>query len=115
MPVPGVQGHIGRDSWNDAAVEAAKAPPPYEAMRGMMTYMASKVEAEKAVWRFVEEQKPGFTVNVVSPFTTFGPITHKTHLRGTAGWVDQLTRGDTSQISMLPACKWPHTSPPLEF
>ena len=115
MPVPGVQGHIGRDSWNDVAVQAANAPPPYEATRGMMTYMASKVEAERAVWRFVEDKKPKFAVNVISPFTTLGPINHKTHLRGTAGWIDQLARGDTSQIAMLPACKWPPPNRDLEL
>lgn len=105
MPIPGVEGQIGRDSWNDAAVQAAWAPPPYEGSRALLTYIASKVEAEKAVWKFAKEQNPGFTVNVVSPFTTLGQALHPTHVRGTVGWVEQLWKGDTSQLVMLPAGK----------
>ncbi|KAH8658582.1 hypothetical protein BGZ61DRAFT_486186 [Ilyonectria robusta] len=103
MPMPGVEGQIGRDSWNDAAVQAAWAPPPYEGSRSLVTYIASKVEAEKAVWKFAKEQNPGFTVNVVSPFTTLGQALHPTHVRGAVGWVEQLWKGDTSQLGMLPA------------
>jgi nucleoside-diphosphate-sugar epimerase len=106
MPVPGASGHIGRDSWNDAAVEAAWAPPPYEASRGMATYMASKVEAEKAVWKFIQDEKPNFVLNVVSPFSTLGTTLHPSHQRGTAGWIPGLFKGDTSQVSMMPSCKY---------
>ncbi len=104
MPVPGVKASIGRDSWNDAAVEAAWAPAPYDASHGMMTYLASKVEAEKAVWRFAEEKKPNFTVNVISPFLTLGEMLHKSHTRGTAGWVTKLWDGDTSIALSSPSC-----------
>jgi len=103
MPIPGVEGHVSHDSWNDAAVAAAWSPPPYTAERALITYMASKVEAEKAVWRFVKEEKPRFTINIVSPFTTLGQALHPSHVRGTVGWVDQLWRGDTSQVGLLPA------------
>lgn len=106
MPVPGASGHIGRDSWNDAAVQAAWAPPPYEASRGMATYMASKVEAEKAVWKFIQDEKPNFVLNVVSPFTTLGTMLHPSHQRGTAGLVTGLYKGDTSQVSAMPSCKY---------
>lgn len=106
MPAPGASGHIGRDSWNDAAVQAAWAPPPYEATRGMATYMASKVEAEKAVWKFIQDEKPNFVLNVVSPFTTLGTMLHPSHQRGTAGWVSGLYKGDTSQVSAMPSCKF---------
>lgn len=105
MPMPGVEGQIRRDSWNDAAVQAAWAPPPYEGSRALVTYIASKVEAEKAVWKFAKEQNPGFMVNVVSPFTTLGQALHSSHVRGTVGWVEQLWKGDTSQLVMLPAGK----------
>ncbi|KAF3360735.1 hypothetical protein VdG1_04877 [Verticillium dahliae VDG1] len=49
-----------------AALEAAWAPPPYKPSRAMITYAASKTAAEKAVWAFVQEKKPSFTVNVVA-------------------------------------------------
>ncbi|KAL9480907.1 hypothetical protein ACSS6W_005693 [Trichoderma asperelloides] len=103
MPVPGASGHVGHDTWNDAAVQAAWAPPPYDASRGMITYMGSKVEAEKAVWKFLQEEKPNFVLNVVSPFTTMGTVLHPSHARGTAGWVSSLYKGDTSAVSMMPS------------
>ncbi|KAJ4854250.1 NAD dependent epimerase/dehydratase family domain-containing protein [Trichoderma breve] len=103
MPIPGASGHVGRDTWNDAAVQAAWAPPPYDASRGMVTYMASKVEAEKAVWKFIQEEKPGFVTNVVSPFTTLGAMLHPSHARGTAGWVSALWKGDTTFAGLMPS------------
>ncbi|KAF2111063.1 hypothetical protein BDV96DRAFT_500170 [Lophiotrema nucula] len=39
---------------------------------GYVVYAASKAVAEKAVWKFVEEEKPGFVVNSVVPNATFG-------------------------------------------
>lgn len=87
MPLPGVPGHIGRDSWNEDAVKAAQAPPPYTPERGIMTYMASKVEAEKAVLNFMKVEKPSFVLNVVSPFTTLGKVFHKSHIRGSVSWI----------------------------
>ncbi|KAM0477022.1 hypothetical protein ACHAPX_005981 [Trichoderma viride] len=101
MPIPGASGHVGRDTWNDAAVQAAWAPPPYEATRSMITYMASKVEAEKAVWKFYQEEKPNFVLNVVSPFTTLGTVLHPSHHRGTAGWVPGLYKSDEAQIAQV--------------
>lgn len=112
MPIPGASGHVGRDTWNDAAVQAAWAPPPYEASRGMITYMASKVEAEKAAWKFIKDEKPSFVLNVVSPFTTLGALLHPSHQRGTAGMVPALFKGDTSQVSMMPSCEY-HFNYPL--
>ncbi|KAL7926426.1 hypothetical protein ACQKWADRAFT_318342 [Trichoderma austrokoningii] len=106
MALPGASGHIGRDSWNDAAVQAAWAPPPYDARRSMVTYMASKVEAEKAMWKFIQDEKPSFVLNVVSPFTTLGTMLHPSHQRGTAGWVAALFKGDTSHVSTVPSLKY---------
>lgn len=109
MPIAGASGHVGRDTWNDAAVQAAWAPPPYDASRGMITYIASKVEAEKAVWKFYQDEKPNFVLNVVSPFTTLGTVLHPSHHRGTAGWVPGLFKSDAGQIaqvSMMPSCEY---------
>lgn len=103
MPLPDAAVQVSRDSWNDAAVQAAWAPPPYGAERALVTYMASKVEAEKAAWKFVQEEKPGFALNVVSPFTTFGEVLHPSHARGSVGWIDQLWKGDASQVVIMPA------------
>ena len=34
FPVPGNTIRVGRDTWNDVALQLAWAPPPYEAERG---------------------------------------------------------------------------------
>ncbi|KAL7935659.1 hypothetical protein V8C35DRAFT_321262 [Trichoderma chlorosporum] len=108
MPLNGAAGHIGRDSWNDMAVQAAWAPPPYDATHGMVTYMASKVKAEKAVWKFIQDEKPNFVLNVVSPFTTIGAMLHPIHARGTAGWVKALFKGDPMVNGMFTSSVYVH-------
>jgi dihydroflavonol-4-reductase len=36
-------------------------------------YYFSKAQAEKAAWRFVEEERPGFDLVVINPFMVIGP------------------------------------------
>ena len=110
-PTADTDFHVDANSWNDAIVKAAWAPPPYESSRGMTTYLASKVEAEKAVWRFVEEEKPHFTVNAVNPFTTLGRVLNENQLianPGTVGWVREIYHGQVSSFMELgvTACKY---------
>ncbi|KKP02305.1 hypothetical protein THAR02_05598 [Trichoderma harzianum] len=71
------------DTYNDFATQGAWAPPPYEPSRGMLTYMASKAAAEKAVWQFAEERKPHFTANSVPPSAIMGEALNKVHNEGT--------------------------------
>ncbi|KAK6358082.1 hypothetical protein TWF730_007437 [Orbilia blumenaviensis] len=40
---------------------------------GLVIYMASKVEAEKAVWKFRDEEKPEFNVVSINPAWVSGP------------------------------------------
>jgi len=63
---------VTQDSWNDAALDMAWAPPPYGPERVTAVYMASKVAAEREVWRFVSDERPPFVVNVVSPQVIWG-------------------------------------------
>ncbi|CAG9942636.1 unnamed protein product [Clonostachys rosea f. rosea IK726] len=88
-------GTVGRDSWNNAALEAAWAPPPYGLSHAMANYPASKVAAEKEVWKFVEENDLPFTVNVVSPAGLTGEPLNKAHIEGPANWVAHAFRGNT--------------------
>lgn len=39
-------------------------------------YRASKTEAEKAAWKFIEEGKAAFDISTVNPPLIFGPILH---------------------------------------
>ncbi|KAH7137619.1 hypothetical protein EDB81DRAFT_900988, partial [Dactylonectria macrodidyma] len=94
FPVPGNDIRVERHTWNDAAIEAAWAPPPYEASRSLLSYTASKVAAEKELWKFVEENQPHFTVNVVSPASIVGEPLHRKHADSPVYWVSSLFRGD---------------------
>ncbi|KAM4066442.1 NAD dependent epimerase/dehydratase family protein [Hirsutella rhossiliensis] len=66
---------VTNESWNDGVVMAAWAPPPYTPERSGAVYSASKVEQEKAVWKFHEENKgkrPDLAVNTVLPSFNLG-------------------------------------------
>lgn len=46
-----------------------------EGFEGGIVYSASKTEAEKAAWKWVEEKKPNFVLNTVLPnFNVSGPL-----------------------------------------
>ncbi|QFZ26277.1 Putative NADPH-dependent methylglyoxal reductase [Clavispora lusitaniae] len=59
--------HVTEKSWNPITYEAAKTEP-----NGL--YQGSKTFAEKAAWKFIESEKPSFTLTTVSPVFTFGPL-----------------------------------------
>lgn len=44
-----------------------------EAQNAFISYCSSKKEAELAIWKFVEEEKPHFTVTVFLPALIMGP------------------------------------------
>lgn len=50
--------------------DAIKAQHPY------YSYCVGKAEAEKAIWKFVKEEKPSFSVEVLLPALIFGPPIH---------------------------------------
>ncbi|CAI6340636.1 unnamed protein product [Periconia digitata] len=103
MPVPSNPTHVGSDTWNDKAVELAWAPPPYDASRGMLVYMANKVATEKAVWEFVRGRKPGYAVNAVSPAAIMGEPLHRSHAEVAAAHVRSLYQGKVEFLSSMPA------------
>ncbi|KAH8903574.1 NAD(P)-binding protein [Coniochaeta sp. PMI_546] len=103
IPMPGNKTHVDRDTWNETAVQLAWSPPPYDASRGSIVYMASKTEAEKAVWKFVEEKQPHFTVNSVCPSSIMGEPLHKSHIESSASWLKLLYDGKTERLANFPA------------
>lgn len=105
IPMFGNNTRVERDTWNEAALQAAWAPPPYEPSRAMVVYMASKATAEKAVWKFVEENNPSFTVNTVCPSGLIGEFLHKKHTDGPGNWVGMIYKGDKATLDGLPAGK----------
>lgn len=93
-PGAGNNTWVDRDTWNDAAVEAAWAPPPYEPSRAMMTYAAGKVAAERELRNFVKEKKPDFVVNTICPSGITGAPLHEKHAHNYTSWVAAIFRGD---------------------
>jgi nucleoside-diphosphate-sugar epimerase len=51
---PNVRINVTEDSWNETDVKAAWAPPPYDFSRAGTVYSASKVQGEKAAWKFMK-------------------------------------------------------------
>jgi nucleoside-diphosphate-sugar epimerase len=99
MPVPGDTTHIGPDTWNNMAVQLAWAPPPYDPSRGFAVYMASKVEAEKALWKFVHGKAPSFTVNSVFPGGILGEYLHKKHAETHYSFIKMLYDGKKEELA----------------
>lgn len=65
---PDVEISLDVNSYNDEAVEAIRQDPNKE---GMYIYSAMKTETEKAVWKWMEENKPDFVLNtIVRPGST---------------------------------------------
>lgn len=106
MPLPNTPFHADANSWNDTAVSLAWAPEPYEPERAMVVYMASKVEAEKAFWKFIKEEKPAFRANAILPFTTFGPLLHAQQNLSSDAWLFGLYNGITAPLAALTACQY---------
>ncbi|KAI5459554.1 aldehyde reductase [Mariannaea sp. PMI_226] len=71
-PNPDYYPTINNDTWNEAALKQAWAPPPYEPERGFVVYAASKTQAEKQMWKFHEEKNPNFVLNTVLPSMNVG-------------------------------------------
>ncbi|KAI8689350.1 Rhodanese domain-containing protein [Fusarium keratoplasticum] len=81
MPVPDDSSTITNlETWNEDMVKAARAPPPYEWSRMLPVFLAAKVEAEKEVWKYVEENELPWVVNSVSPCWILGDPLHERHL-----------------------------------
>lgn len=54
--------------FNEAAIEASRAPPPYSPSHVMTSYSASKALAEKAILKYISEHPDSkLTVNIVLP------------------------------------------------
>ena len=86
-PAPGVKYHIDSGLWNEAAIDSAWDPPPYGADRIMPVYAASKALAERACWKFMEEQKPSFTFNTgVIDFLTWLYLANTASAAGRELW-----------------------------
>ncbi|CAI7598102.1 hypothetical protein PCG10_009129 [Penicillium crustosum] len=85
---------VREDTWNDEAIKQAYNPDAPDYMKGMFVYAASKTEGEKAAWKWMEKNKPGFQFNTVLPDFTTGKILHEEISGSTSAWVAGLPKGD---------------------
>lgn len=90
---------VTTSTWNEDAVKAAWAPPPYTQDRAFINYSASKTQAEQAFWKYLEEHKAersDFVGNTVLPNANFGTVLDVKNqgLPTTAGFEKCLYDGD---------------------
>ncbi|KAL7937558.1 NAD dependent epimerase/dehydratase [Trichoderma chlorosporum] len=94
--IPGVPGvRVDENSWNDGAVKAAWDPNTPEAIKGFAIYGASKTEAERFAWKWVDQNKPGFVFNAILPTWNLGRVLHSEIPGSTFGFVRSLLHGST--------------------
>lgn len=55
-------------------MEAAYSEDTSEEVKGFAVYLASKVQGERAAWRWVEANQPGFVLNTVLPNFTVSDL-----------------------------------------
>jgi nucleoside-diphosphate-sugar epimerase len=61
--------------WNDEAIKTIQRQMERgETVEGTIVYRASKNEAERAIWKFKEENQPSFTLATILPSFVFGAI-----------------------------------------
>ena len=100
MPIPGVTDTITNlDTWNEAALEAAWAPPPYEPDRVLHVYFAAKIESEKAIWTFANDERLPWVVNSVSPCCIMGDLRDDKQLHAVPPQLlESLYLGNTDEL-----------------
>lgn len=79
LPQPNKVINIREDTWNDETIEAANNSSDPD---GFTIYGASKTEAEKAVWKAVNETNPPFQVAAVSQTAHSNPFHSKIRKAG---------------------------------
>lgn len=96
-PQPNKVFNIDPTVWNEDAVKAAWAPPPYDGVqRKLDVYSASKTQGEQAAWEFVKSpQSNGITLNCILPNMNIGEILSIEHqgYPSTMGWIKALWDG----------------------
>ncbi|OBT66250.1 hypothetical protein VE03_04340 [Pseudogymnoascus sp. 23342-1-I1] len=94
---------ITTDAWNDAAIAEAWSvtSPPFPDSAPTAVYSASKAESEKALWDFVEKEKPSFRVNAILPDANFGAVLNTEVHMSTGGWIRGVFAGSVDFVKLL--------------
>jgi len=98
-PNKGDHHKVDTKTFNDDIVKLAFDLPEDHPAKGFMAYAAGKTEGERAVWKYVREEKPPFVVNTVLPDLVLGEIINPNSDGSTAGWANKIfTHGNTDAI-----------------
>ncbi|KAH8896159.1 aldehyde reductase [Thozetella sp. PMI_491] len=100
QPKPGKVFTLTVESFNDEAVERVKTP----GADGETVYSASKVEAERAITRWVNKNQPSLVVNTVQPNANIGPLINaaKQGYPTSSRWVKMLWDHDYIALKGTP-------------
>lgn len=102
VPTPNTKYHLDQKTWNDiSSKEAWKTEGFDPAMRPVHIYSASKVEAERAAWKFIEIEKPQFVLNTVCPNFNIGEILDNRQAASSAGYIKALWLGNPQITGIL--------------
>ncbi|KAF1817204.1 aldehyde reductase [Eremomyces bilateralis CBS 781.70] len=112
-PTANVRRVIDSDTYNDETVQAIYADKgEIQGLdKAFAVYTASKVQSEKAAWKFVEENKPPFVFNTVLPELCFGEIfnAEKQGFPSSAGFAKACFEGDLNSFAFLPPQQYVNT------
>lgn len=104
-PKPNEEYTVTEQTWNDPSIAEAYSLPKEHPLKPWHIYSASKALGEKAAWKFVEENKPGFVLNTILPAANFGPTLIPDQYALTASWVTAPYKGDASGLVYVPPRK----------
>jgi hypothetical protein len=85
-------------------IKAACEPLPYKDDQAWAVYGSSKTEGEKALRKFMKEQKPRFVANAILSNANFGTIL-KGQPTTTGKWIKDLYEGNTDAVKRIPPRK----------
>ncbi|KAJ0414904.1 NAD(P)-binding protein [Aspergillus carlsbadensis] len=100
LPKPDQRFTVTAETFNEEATERAWGPDA----DGDSVYCASKVEAERAIARWVKENNSPLVVNAILPNANIGPLISATHqgYPTTARWTKALWDSDYASLSHVP-------------
>lgn len=99
---PGDISHLNvtQATWNDEAVRRAYSSDA-SMKDALAMYCASKTLAEKACFKFVEQQKPDFALTTILPNFVCGPTLSPTQPASTSGLIKAAFLGNEKAQSMI--------------
>ncbi|KXH48466.1 NAD dependent epimerase/dehydratase [Colletotrichum simmondsii] len=99
IPQPNKEMHIDESTWNDFAIKAAWDPNTPKEIKPGAIYSASKAEGERAAWKWIEENKPGYSFNTILPNFNTGEILHPNIGGSTMGFARDLLKGQGGMLN----------------